>query len=115
MVGIGFNYLNNGINGTSLLTKSTINAFCHVNVIPRRSPTAIRSFLCFDGDSLNCQYIKRSKLKHFTPALVSLIPVQDKLLHIIYKRCIVLPRMGTSVMHALLEILDLGDLFQRGS
>lgn len=45
--------LHNGINWTSFLAKSTVDTFCHVNIISGRPSTAISSWLCF-----NCYCLK---------------------------------------------------------
>jgi hypothetical protein len=44
--------LYNGIDGAALLAQSAVDAFGHVNVVARRSPTAIHTLLGLDRDSL---------------------------------------------------------------
>ena len=42
--------LDNGIDGTTLLTVATIDAFGHIDVVASRPPTTIFSLLGFDRD-----------------------------------------------------------------
>ena len=56
---INLKYLHNSIDWTGFLTKPTIDAFCHVNVIACSSTTAISSRLCLNG---NCLSIQENKL-----------------------------------------------------
>jgi hypothetical protein len=44
--------LHNGIHGTGFLTKATVNALCHVNIIARRSTRTILPLLHFNGNGL---------------------------------------------------------------
>jgi len=45
-------YLYDGVNRTSLLTESTIDAFGHVNIVSSGSPTSISTLLSFNGNGL---------------------------------------------------------------
>ena len=44
--------LDDGIDRTSLLAKSAVDALCHVDVVSRRLSASILAFLRLDGDSL---------------------------------------------------------------
>lgn len=41
------------VYGTSFLAETAVNAFGHVNIVTGRSPRAVGTFLCLDGDSLS--------------------------------------------------------------
>jgi hypothetical protein len=45
-----------GVNGTALLAKTTIDALGHVNIISRRPSRAVLSFFGLDGDGLGGAY-----------------------------------------------------------
>lgn len=47
---------NDGIDWTTLLTEATVYAFCHIDVIPRRSPATILPLFCFNRDGLRWTY-----------------------------------------------------------
>lgn len=42
----------NGIDWTGLLTEATVYAFCHVDIVARRPPTAVWAFFRLDCYSL---------------------------------------------------------------
>lgn len=45
--------LHNSINRANFLAETTIDALCHVSVIPSSSATAIFPFFCFNGKGLS--------------------------------------------------------------
>jgi len=55
------------------LTKSTVDAFCHVNIVTCRSPSTVSSLLSFNGDGL-CRTNSLAKLTSNAPLLARRVP-----------------------------------------
>ncbi len=49
---LGVGTFHNRIHRAALLTKSTIDALCHINIVPRCAAGPVLALLGFDGDGL---------------------------------------------------------------